>query len=109
MFFVGVSGSFLPYILAIAFSWVVFGKAMFNGESGKHGNTEPTTITVAKQAPAETPHKAFHYAHVSSFASLVEELLCLRCSFSVTRPLESSFWICTAFLLSPEKRGPPMC
>ncbi len=109
MFFVGVSGSFLPYILAIAFSWVVFGKGIFTSSLAKNDDAAKTSVIVAKQAPTAAGQNTFHYSHQVSSSSLAEEVLCLRCASPVTRASEPLLYVRSTFLLSQEKRGPPVC
>lgn len=109
MFFVGVSGSFLPYILAIAFSWVVFGKGMFTSSLAKNDDAAKTSVIAVKQAPIASGQNTFHYSHQTSSSSLAEAALCLRCVSPVTRAPEPLLYVRSVFLLSPEKRGPPVC
>ena len=109
MFFVGVSGSFLPYILAIAFSWVVFGKAMFVGNLTKSEHASSITVTFDKQVPVKNAPNAFHFSHSTYALSLAEKVLCLRCILFESRVPEPDLCLSSTFIISPEKRGPPVC
>lgn len=106
MFLIGLSGSFLPYILAFAFSWILLGNTSVT--ASETDSSTSTTLTISHEI--NTAVSLERCTHFYADAAIVSPSSVLLSQFVLPFDWEIPHQVfCPepGFLLASNKRGPP--